>query len=293
MFFAVKTKQMDFTEYCNELNFTSPEYKNCACWNALLVNRNVFLDMLAQLSEYERQNALYIEYTKEKSDWANRRAAYQANNLDGIRWQSQCMAGVSKSSREPAGGYLSTWPVYCEDHDPNMYSADNPTMRRDCNGDFGSKLVCDAVQGVPPCNDDYLTSWQSICRYNPTYIQQQMADWDKQYPPPQLVQEPRRPAQVELTDIECCDQSFKNIKADSIDFNNVFQNCQLQITNKIATSQNVNIPSLPPITSVPTSVPTSAPTSAPNLLVLWIVLGVVGVVAVIGLLTYLGQKLSE
>lgn len=105
-----------------------------------------------------------------------------------------------------------------------------------CNN-LGSGWV--SVANPLACGRDALgTPWgcNNICQRTETQVNTDLGAWDRLNPEPQA---PPRVPPVSMqvpngNNITCCSQEFSGIRADSVSFNNILQNCNQQIQQKIA-----------------------------------------------------------
>lgn len=257
---------------CQNVPVGSQLQSLCDCRKVLNANAKIYRDYIAQMKEYEEEEAVYNKYLSDQKDWDTLRKAEQAPYDDFRTKVSYCLVPFVSTN------VLEACPKANSNY---KYITDEKTNN---------------------------TCYEVTCGWSDDYINREMAGWRAKNPQPESVIEPVRPGGLTGQDVSCCLQNFSQISSNNpAMFNRVIQNCtqalECCITNPEtcvrdsqghilscgrASPSSPTTPSpspypspsseatFPPsaVSEIPNSTPTPTPKS--SLLWLWITLGILG-----------------
>jgi hypothetical protein len=242
------------------------ELKNaCVCKSGLQSVEKSFIEV--------KKNAIdkvyYDESIRNVADWEKKINAFKSwGDLEQTLKNEKRPFKLCRKSRIQGGLFSttpiahSTWAGYCvEDFGPGWDAV--PLSE--------SGSYCDYYSGCSKAPWNYTTYAQcengvaGLCKRTKNLIDQELeaAGYNKSKP-----STPGAPKDVNIANtILCCSQNFSELKADTINFNNIKQDCNLNITNQINAALKPPTPpaSTPPASTPPASTPPAStpPASTP------------------------------
>lgn len=243
-----QTKRRQLLNICSLALYDIDSQIQCDCLNALDTQSQAFAKYTSALEKYNTDFAKWQDFDTKYSALS---AQYnnRAKELNEYRNTMSYNATSTNTSR------------YCDYKDPNWEET-----KRDGN----------------------LTQGAVWCKYKQRYIDDQLAIWRRDNNLPFAVYKPPTVAPFEPGIVMCCQESMKNISSTgSVDFNNIRQNCQAEISQNISSNSSdiLSPPSTQPPFSPPSTTPPSTPQSTDST-TFWIVFGIG--VGLVGLFLLIG-----
>ena len=213
--------------------------KYCVCLNAVKTFNNAVEDYNKRYQIYDDDKSSYSRYKKDLSDWGKKQKGtfndytrfqkidypteFWANDTDGTCWPLGTIMWDNTKWNE-AHNWCHWAGTNKKNVDGENYWASD---RRRCGfwgaGDFKCSRDSNVIRAEK----------EEYARVKPTTDPNNGKFWEN-------IAEPTPPTFNAKTTIVCCNQSFDNLEAKSINFENVVQNCNADTNDTTTNTENSN-----------------------------------------------------